>query len=49
MLFNIVADMMATLIVMAKEEGQVGGLLPHLVECGVSILQYTNDMIFYAA
>jgi hypothetical protein len=27
----------------------VGGLIPHLVEGGVSILQYANDTIFYAA
>jgi hypothetical protein len=49
MLFNIVTDMMAILTATAKEEGQVGGLIPHLVEGGVSILQYANDTIFYAA
>jgi hypothetical protein len=38
-LFNIVADMLAILIARAKEGGQVGGLVPHLVEGGVSILQ----------
>ena len=32
MLFNIVADMPAILIARAKEDGQVGGLIPHLVE-----------------
>jgi hypothetical protein len=26
-------------------DGQVGGLIPHLVEGGVSILQYADDMI----
>ena len=31
-LFNIVADMLAVLISRAKESGQVGGLVPHLVE-----------------
>jgi hypothetical protein len=34
MLFNIVADMLAILISRAKEDGQVGGLIPHLVEGG---------------
>ena len=37
-LFNIVADMLAVLIGRAKEDGQVGGLIPHLVDRGVSIL-----------
>ena len=39
-LFNIVVDMLAILIGRAKEAGQVGGLVPHLVDEGVSILQY---------
>ena len=37
--FNIVADMLAIIIARAKEDGQVDGLIPHLVEGGVSILQ----------
>ena len=44
-LFNIVADMLAILINRAKEDGQIGGLIPHLVEGGVSILQYADDTI----
>jgi hypothetical protein len=39
MLFNIVADLLAILIAMENENGQVGGLIPHLVEEVVSILQ----------
>jgi hypothetical protein len=35
--------MLAILIARAKEDDQVGGLIPLLVERGVSILQYTND------
>jgi hypothetical protein len=46
-LFNIVADMLAILIARAKEDGQVGGLIPHLVEGGVSILQYADDTILF--
>ena len=42
-LFNIVVDMLAILIGRAKEADQVGGLVPHLVDGGVSILQYTDD------
>jgi hypothetical protein len=37
-LFNIVADMLAIIINRAKEDGQVNGLIPHLVDGGVSIL-----------
>ena len=47
MLFNIVADMLAIFISRAKDDGQVGGLIPHLVEGGVSILQYANDTILF--
>ena len=46
-LFNIVADMLATLIERAKVEGQIGGLLPHLVDGGISILQYGDDTILF--
>ena len=46
-LFNIVADMLAILISRAKEDGQVGSLIPHLVEGGVSILQYADDTILF--
>jgi hypothetical protein len=47
MLFNIVADMLAILIARAKENGQVGGLIQHHVEGGVSILQYADDTILF--
>jgi hypothetical protein len=45
MLFNIVEDMLAILITRAEEDGQVGGVFPHLVEGGVLILQYADDSI----
>lgn len=47
MLFNLVADMLAILIARAKEDGQVEGLIPHLVEGGISILQYADDTIIF--
>ena len=47
LLFNIVADMLAILIGRAKQHGQVEGLVPHLVDGGVSILQYTDDTILF--
>jgi hypothetical protein len=47
LLFNIVADMLAILIARAKEDGQIDGLIPHLVDGGVSMLQYANDTIIF--
>jgi hypothetical protein len=46
-LFNLIADMLAILIARAKEDGQVDGLIPHLVDGGVSILQYADDTIIF--
>jgi hypothetical protein len=39
--------MLAILIERAKEDDQVGGLIPHLVEGGLSILQYADDTILF--
>ena len=47
LIFNLVANMLAIIIARAKEDGQVGGLVPHLVEAGVSILQYSDDTILF--
>jgi hypothetical protein len=47
MLFNTVVDMLVILIERAKDDGQVGGLIPHLVESGISILQYADDTILF--
>jgi hypothetical protein len=46
-LFNIVANVLAILISRAKNEGWVGSLIPHLVDGGVSILQYGDDTILF--
>jgi hypothetical protein len=46
-LFNIIADMLAIMINRAKQDGQVSGLIPHLVEGGVSILHYADDTIIF--
>jgi hypothetical protein len=46
-LFNIVADMLAIIIERAKQDDQVSGLIPHLVEGGISILQYADDTILF--
>jgi hypothetical protein len=46
-LFNIVVDMLAILIARAKEAGQVEGVIPHLVQDGLSILQYVDDTVIF--
>ncbi|WVZ69696.1 hypothetical protein U9M48_018443 [Paspalum notatum var. saurae] len=47
LLFNLVADMLAVFINKAKDNGQIQGLIPHLVEDGLSILQYAGDTILF--
>jgi hypothetical protein len=44
-LFNLAVDVLAKLIDKAKVNGQIKGIVPHLVDDGLSILQYTDDMI----
>jgi hypothetical protein len=46
-LFNIVADMLALLFARAKEEHQFNGIVPHLIEGGLSILQYADDTVVF--
>lgn len=46
-LFNVVVDMLTTMVSRGKEEGQVRGVVPHLVEDGLSILQYTDDTTIF--
>jgi hypothetical protein len=47
MLFNIVADMLAIITERAKAAGQIEGVVPHLVDGGLSILQYADDTILF--
>jgi hypothetical protein len=46
-LFNIVVDILAILINRAKGEGQILKVIPHLVDEGLSILQYADDTILF--
>jgi hypothetical protein len=46
-LFNIVANMLAILLLRAKENNQFAGVVPHLVEGELSILQYADDTIVF--
>jgi len=47
LLFNIVADMLAILLNSAKVDGQISGVVPHLIDGGLSILQYADDTILF--
>ena len=46
-LFNVVTNMLAIIIKRAKADDQVGGVVPHLVDGGISILQYADDTILF--
>ena len=39
--------MLAVLIERAKADGQIEGVVPHLVDGGLSILQYADDTILF--
>jgi hypothetical protein len=45
LLFDIVGDGLAMMIKKAKHERLINGLVTHLVDEGVSILQYADDTI----
>ena len=46
-LFNIMVDMLSILIKRAKNDGQIKGVIPHLLEDGLSILQYADDTFLF--
>jgi hypothetical protein len=46
-MFDIVAGIFAIIIYRANEDGQVDGLIPHLVDGRVSVLQYVDDTIIF--
>lgn len=46
-LFNLVAGMLAILIKRANEQGSFHGVVPHLIDNGLSILQYADDTILF--
>ena len=39
--------MLAVLLRRAEEHEQIGGIVPHLIEGGLSILQYADDTILF--
>jgi hypothetical protein len=46
-LFNIMVDLLKVLISRAKLDEQFEGLILHLVDGGLSILQYADDTILF--
>jgi len=46
-LFNIVADILATILNRAKQEGLIRGIIPRLIDDGLSILQYADDTVIF--
>jgi hypothetical protein len=46
-LFSIIAGMLALIIKRAKADGQISGVIPHLVDDSLSILQYADDTIIF--
>ena len=44
-LFDLVTDALASLIDSAKSAGHITGLVPHLIDHGLSLLQYADDTI----
>jgi hypothetical protein len=46
-LFNTVVDMLAIFISRAKEVEQIQGVVPHLVDEGLSIIQYADDTVIF--
>ena len=46
-LFNIIAEVLAILINRAKAKGQIGGVVHHLVDGSLSILQDVHDTILF--
>ncbi|WVZ94622.1 hypothetical protein U9M48_040491 [Paspalum notatum var. saurae] len=46
-LFNIVADILSILIKRTKDDNQIRAIIPHLVDDGLSILQYADDTIIF--
>jgi hypothetical protein len=42
-----VADMLANMIERAKADGQIEGVVPHLMDGGLYILQYVDDIFLW--
>ena len=48
LLFNLVGDGLASMLSAAREVGEIRGLVPHLVEGGLTHLQYADNTIIFS-
>lgn len=46
-LFNLVVDALATMLESARDAGEIKGLVPHLVNGGLTHLQYAYDTVLF--
>ena len=46
-LFNIVVDMLAIIVSKSKEDSKVKGVVPNLIDGGLSVLQYADNTIIF--
>jgi hypothetical protein len=49
LLFNLVSDALGTMLDKARASGQIQGLVPHLIEGGLTHLQYADDTVIFMA
>jgi hypothetical protein len=49
LLFNLVSDALCTMLDKARMNGQIKGLVPHLIEGGISHFQYADDTVIFLA
>jgi len=48
LLFNLVADALSAMLSRASRAGVIQGLVPHLVDGGITHLQYADDTVLFA-
>jgi hypothetical protein len=49
LLFNLVSDALGTMLDKATRSGQIQGLVLHLIEGGITHLQYADDTVIFLA
>lgn len=49
LLFNLVSDALGTMLDKARMSGQIRGLVPHLIDGGITRLQYADDTVIFLA
>jgi hypothetical protein len=47
LLFNLVANALATILTKAREAGMIKGLIPELIEGGLTHLHYADDIVIF--